>query len=449
MSDNTPETWVAAPPSDPQLRQIGEQILAELQGSILKALGNATDPQRVPLSDDPAEQLFARRLRQRPAERVRRAAERARSTPRLPGVERVNLSSAVPVPSQLASARPRIALTETALLSALQAPPPRTAPSRTGTTTGRATGTATGAAGATVIEAEQPTAGLSQMVAAAGGTPIATAIRPGAAGALLAEPLRPPGTATAVSPEPASPRPRLKLTPYEGVRLRLIRLACVKTTSGAGYDEIALAGTAVSANGSTRKIKPFMVSEKFKTGVAVDFGKGIDMSTMKLTDSGPQQFVHFKYSADDTLKHPQAGTVKVGWPRMYHVTFLLAEIDNGGFPAFANDVFELVRAKVAQEVAKAVAAALVKLGPVGAAIGAAVGALTSWVLGVMWGWLISLWEDDVFPPITVALTRTSGLSRFQKESAFDSYDQEVWWKGFGGHYTLKFDWQVTGGPAGA
>ena len=91
------------------------------------------------------------------------------------------------------------------------------------------------------------------------------------------------------------------------------------------------------------------MSHDFDSGEFIEFGLELDMSTLKLIDHGPTVFATFDYD-DDVVHVPNKGNKIVGWPRTYTVTFLLAEIDNGGFPNFVQQIFERLKDKAAQAI---------------------------------------------------------------------------------------------------
>jgi len=418
----TSDTYLVGAPTDPQLRRIGENILAEVHAAALKALAHAEDSKRFPLAGDPLERLFARRLSQKPAAQVRRAATRARTNDGKPEVlSTLDLTSPVAVSTQLAKALPSVKLTKPGLMSAVEKPG---------------------------IAADSDWMGLDEER----GDPDIESVKPFLTRGVLKAVKEENGGGIVLKPPATKPKPKLKFVPYDGVRLRLIKMVCVEETTGGGDDEIALAGIATAANGKTHKLSPFMVSDSFDSGESVQFGLSFNLNTGKVTDSGPREFFSFGYGTDNTVKHPQLGTLKLDWPRVYHATFLLAEIDNGGFPGFVTDLFNLVKEKAAAAVGAAVGAMIggvvgSTIPGLGTAIGAAVGAIVGWVLGELWSLFMVWWEDDEFVPITVAVKRNNQFSRFINESSFDSSNKVVWWKGHGGHYKLKFDWQMVGGLA--
>jgi hypothetical protein len=397
--------WLVGPPVNPELRRIGEQIITELRAASIKALANAADANRFPLTPEATlEQLFLRRFKQKPASRLEAAAARALTAGEgLPGID---LHSAVPVAAQLEARRPALALSRGSLEDAAHQPA-RVSPSAH--------------------------YGLEAIADEDDPITVKPFLRPEALKAVTPK----GGLHVVLKPR----KPTLQHLPaYTGVQLRLGKMRCIEVTGGGGADQIALGGIAVAANGATHKIEPFMVSNDFDAGEFVRFG--------------PTTFFRFNYNQDDHVKVPGRGLVRLAWPRTFHVTFLVAEVDNGGFPEFVNDLFEKVKEKAVAAVAAAVGAwiggtAASELPVLGTAIGAAIGALCGWVLGELWSAFVDWWEDDEFPPVSVAVKRTSPLSRFKNETSYDSTNNLVWWKADGGYYKLAFDWQVVGSSSPA
>jgi hypothetical protein len=425
------ETFLTGPPADAKLRQIGTHVLTELAASALKVLAHEANPSEFPLSeDDPLEKAFAARFAAKPAPARAAAARRAAAIAANPGasgtiggLQLVNFKAVEPVSAQLAQQRPSVSMTVDELTHAVSLAPLASSLTHIG-----------------LSDDDEPEASIPPTTAGAHAHPH-----------LHLD----PAVISHLTKKPKSNAMNLAPFVYRGVELRLIKMACVETTSGGGADQISLAGITISGNGATRKIDPFMVSDNFDSGEAVQFGLNVTgpVTNLQWSNTGPMIFTKFAYKADDKVT-VNGKTYKVDWPRAYWVTFLLAEIDNGGFPEFVDDIYNQVKDKVISAVAAAVGAAigataLSEIPGLGTAVGAAVGALVGWIIGELWGAFKELWEDDEFTPISVCVKRKSSWSRFKNETAFDSKNQVVWWKQMGGEYRLKFDWKVYGGLAPA
>lgn len=201
--------------------------------------------------------------------------------------------------------------------------------------------------------------------------------------------------------------------------LWITQVKCVDETNPEfwGSDEIALAGVEVDEDGDTKKI-----AETF-------IGGGFD-------DGDVKNYANWRY----TWFNLNEGQY---WPKRYSVSFILAEKDHGGLQSFLNSVWEKVRAKVKEAIAKAIGTvASAYLGPV---IGAAIGQAVAWVVDVFVQWLINLFGDDIFPVQTVSVTTPSAAARWY-------YPNGTWgnpssgvrvsnFYGHGGHYQIRYYWK--------
>ena len=94
-------------------------------------------------------------------------------------------------------------------------------------------------------------------------------------------------------------------------------------------------------------------------------------------------------------------------------------------------------------VAKAVGAWLG--GPIGAAVGAAIGKIAAWVMDKGFAYLVTVWEDDAFTPVTSTI-ELDGPDRDLngKRGGTAVTSARRWtWKQHGGHYQLYLDWHLT------
>lgn len=206
--------------------------------------------------------------------------------------------------------------------------------------------------------------------------------------------------------------------PLRQVELRIHRVRCVDETNGfagteRGADEIHLAGTEVDESGDTRKISAFKVR---------NFGQDGDVK-----DYSPlKQFTFFNLGE---------GTK---FPKSYFVTFVLAEKDMGGLPDFVDKLYSWVKEKVITALTAAIGGAIgASGGPIGAIIGVAVG----WAVGKVYEIFKSVWEDDVFAPVTVRLDVPSMTHRFAGGKV-DGPQGVATFQGHGGKYELTYDWRL-------
>lgn len=344
---------------EPALRPLAEQALAVFELAAKKAIAHDQAPKQYPLPKGGGhpEQILAARLRQRPADKRKRAAQQVMPTisgGRVPAVlpglatrPAIDLRTPVPISDQIAGVAPKLGLKPEALADA----------------------------------------------------------RPVAAAAAAATVL-----------------------PYTRVELRLRKVVCVDETRELGSDEFDLAGVTIDASGDTGKLARFRVSSDFDSGEKVVY-------------TPPKTLAVYRFSADKTITIDGV-TKNVGWPRYNHFTFLPAEIDNGGFPDFAAQLYEKAKVIVTAYVAKAVGSALG--GAVGAVIGAIVGKVTAWVMDKLFGLLVRWWEDDMFIPLTSKVkvhSPTADLNGKVGGPAVTS-QRMFWWKQHGGHYEIHFEWAL-------
>lgn len=146
----------------------------------------------------------------------------------------------------------------------------------------------------------------------------------------------------------------------------------------------------------------------------------------KVTYSPPRNFTTFSLTA---------GTE---FPKSYFVTLVLAEIDMGGIPEFLDKLLSYVKDKVTAALTAAIGTAI---GVSGAAIDAIIGAAVSYVVGLVFDLFKSVWEDDIFKPVTVA-TNISSLSARWPGGQTDSPNKTTTYSGFGGKYQLVYDWRM-------
>lgn len=219
------------------------------------------------------------------------------------------------------------------------------------------------------------------------------------------------GTATHLQTQPIA----LAAAPQmHKLELRLHHVKCIDETDGflgshLGEDEIDLGGVAIAPTGATKKIAPFHVGD-FDSGEVKNYAQ-------------PKQFTVFSLADGNS------------WPKAYVVTLALAEIDNGGFPDYLTKLY----GKVKDWAITALGAAIG--GAIGAGLGAIVGAVIGFILDLLFGWLISIWEDDVFPPVTVATVIKSPTARWPGGKT-DSPESDAYFTAHGGKYRIRYDWRL-------
>jgi hypothetical protein len=120
-----------------------------------------------------------------------------------------------------------------------------------------------------------------------------------------------------------------------------------------------------------------------------------------------------------------------------------AEIDNGGFPDFATQMYEKAKVLVTAYVAKAVGAWFG--GALGAVIGAAVGKIVGWVMDKLFDLLVRWWEDDMFTPYT-STAKVLGLTADFKGKVGGTAvtsPRRLVWKQHGAEYEFHYEWVLV------
>lgn len=202
------------------------------------------------------------------------------------------------------------------------------------------------------------------------------------------------------------------------LEFRIHKVKCLDETNGflgseSGDDEIDLGGTTVDESGDTLKVTPFRVGSSFDDGEQKAY-------------SPPRRFTWFNLNE---------GTA---FPKSYFVTLVLAEVDMGGLPVFIDQLMTWVKTKVTAALAAAIGGAIgASGGPIGAIIGAAVGAIVGYVFDL----LKSIWEDDVFRPVTLRVNIPSLNARWSGKT--DSPEGVVTFSGHGGKYQVVYDWRLA------
>jgi hypothetical protein len=199
--------------------------------------------------------------------------------------------------------------------------------------------------------------------------------------------------------------------------LRIHRVRCLDETGGffaekLGADEIDLGGTEVDESGDTRKISAFRVGS-FDDGEQRVF-------------SPPRRLTFFNL------------TEGTAFPKSYFVSMVLAEIDMGGLPDFLNQLLNKVKDRVITALTAAIGTAI---GASGGLVGMVIGLAVGWAVGKVWEFFHSVWNDDVFEPVTVRLTMPSLTARWTGGRT-DSPERTVTFSGHDGKYELTYDWRL-------
>ena len=213
--------------------------------------------------------------------------------------------------------------------------------------------------------------------------------------------------------------------PVTKLHFRLHSVRCVEETSGFGSDEIDFGGVATDAALNSAVMGRFRVSSDFDDGETVTFN--------------PPRIVH-----TFDLMNP------AWWPKSLLVTFMLAEIDSGGFNDTLVELLKKIRGIVEKELTKLAVATVG--GAIGAGVGSAIpfigtvvgmviGAVVGYIVGAVFDWLIGMFNDDDFAPAAIPVVVPSVHHRWA--GAMDTPEWFVSMRGHGGHYEVRGDWALA------
>lgn len=232
---------------------------------------------------------------------------------------------------------------------------------------------------------------------------------------------------------------------YSKIALRIGKLRCVEETDGSGDDEITLTGIALRPTGKSKKL-----AKIFNEALFTDSGEGIfadSPAQRERSFSPPKAFARFRFADDDSVKVDGA-VLPVTWPRRHSVMFMMAEIDNGGFPGFVKDIFDALSDEAVQLVAAGVAGILASASPGGPLAGIIVAALvwvamkiTEWLMGEFTAKIISIYQDDAFLPWFSNAELNGTVDPFSGQTTSERAKSIV---GHGGRYRIHYDWHLEG-----
>jgi hypothetical protein len=193
------------------------------------------------------------------------------------------------------------------------------------------------------------------------------------------------------------------------LQFHLISVKCIDETDGAlgesGSDEIAFGGLMVDAGGASISIPQFRVGDFANDGVIKDFNPPVKFGSMDFRSGS-------------------------GWPKTFSLVLTLVELDNGNFPALLQRLVDEARTQITTAVSGLAA------GVGNATLSQVIMAALEEVLDLVFGWLQSWWEDDLFKPLTTTFSFDSADTRW----AGQSETAPMWfeWKGHAGHYKLWY-----------
>lgn len=202
--------------------------------------------------------------------------------------------------------------------------------------------------------------------------------------------------------------------------LEIRRVRCDDETNPEwwGSDEIAIGGTSVDEDGDTKKIPESYV------------GGGFD-------DGDSRYYNPYKNF------HWFGVTEGKSWPKRYTITMLLAEQDNGGFGSILNELYKRVKDKVAEVIKGVVGSFLEQY--LGSWIANAIADAVVWVVDKLFGWIISAFSDDVFPPATLTMNHAALGARWSRNGVWgytDSGWMDAVFSGHGGRYRVQYRWRL-------
>lgn len=211
--------------------------------------------------------------------------------------------------------------------------------------------------------------------------------------------------------------------PVTKVQFHVHELTCVSETSGPGDDDIAMGAVVTDSLLHSKRIL-LLDETEFNDGDVKGFSPPLTHEFNLLTP--------------------------LGWPKSFVVSMLLVEIDHGGFNDDLKELLEKIQGLVKSELVKLGVTTVTALiggaagsiaGPAGTVIGAIIGALIGWLVDSFFGWLIGLFEDDAFLPISASLSLKSIHDRFSGKT---HGSVGSWWvQGHGGRYEFKTDWELV------
>lgn len=211
------------------------------------------------------------------------------------------------------------------------------------------------------------------------------------------------------------------------LRIKVLSVKCNDETNPEwpGNDEIALAGLSIDEDGDTKMIPERAVGDGFY--------------------DGRKKNLYWQY-------HTFGLRERSYWPKKFGVTFILAEKNNGGLSSFLQNLWVKVKDAVNKAIAAAAKAAGVAVSvflgipEVGGLIGSVLAAGVQWGVNLLAGFLINLFKDDIFRPQTAWTSIPSMSARwYYPNGSWGSTVSPVLskrFKGFGGLYTLYYQWQL-------
>lgn len=231
---------------------------------------------------------------------------------------------------------------------------------------------------------------------------------------------------------------------YDQLALRIHRIVCLDETNiESNSDTIALSALIAESEIVRHRlpdgsINPIAYNNTFRKNITL-IGKNIGDGWEMRPNPYPWNYHIFN------IWNPSGAD---GLPKYRCCTFLLSELDNGGFDEFVEKALK----KITQIVVDAVAAYIGKkigeqagkgfaASAFGSFVGGAIGAISVYLLFEFIELMIDWWKDDVFPPQIADISVPS----FQPFLAINGLESELKYcnfHGHGGHYRLEYYWQL-------
>ncbi len=371
--------------ADAKVKAIAQRVLAQYKIAFEKAMGHHAEPANYPISPDPnaAERVFLTQIQQRPVEQQQLAMSKI-----MPAV-RATQAQRNAAYGDLGKVNLKSATAVRQQVSTLRFPASLKFPAG---------------------YFQPPVKLFGQIL-----TPFDTVALRNGRGINQDDP--PPGPNPHPVPDPdplPAPNPPPNPTePYaDKLELRILKVRCANETNELGKDEIAMGGSSINAVGNTRLIGELKVGS-FKKGATKTYSPAKVFDTFILTLGGND------------------------YPKSCFGLLSLAEKDHGGFKKFLDFVWT----KVKEDVEKAVLAAAASIGTiVGGLLGAIIAATAAYVVMALVEWMIGMFGDDIFTPVTVSVQIPSKNPRFS--TGLVSPQDVAVFKAHGGRYEVTYDWRV-------
>lgn len=260
-------------------------------------------------------------------------------------------------------------------------------------------------------------------------------------------------------------RPKVKVPEWKAplikkIEFHLNSVKCVEDTSEIDSDEILLAGQLVEPNGNIKKITRFKVHDDFDKGDTrhYDYSKCGDLppgthpfgADLCPNGSPSDRYVGRK------LVTSTIDLDKVPWPATLGLNLIMGEEDSGGFSDIVQDVYNALKGEIEAELLALGAAAGGALGSIfpglGTAIGAAIGAALTWLVGELFEWLFTLFDDDLIQarswivqlpsPELVAIQALASDHLSAPAGVWASPMKKIKFRGDGGEFHARLHWRV-------